>query len=433
MQPKDKKILLVLLGLFLISVIVTSLPPIRERITYRFDQIRTRVFYTFFPPEDAVFTPQQEAQVNAIVQATMQAAAPTPEPTITPRISPQPDVVAVQATPTEMPLPPMIALSGVRYEDQHGLWNYCAPATLSMGLSFWGWQGNRLDTGAFLKPFEKDKNVMLYEMVNYIQEETDLSVVLRSGGTPELLKKLVAGGFPVLIEKGTYIKEATTGKISWMGHYNLITGYDDQAGHYIVQDSYYQPDYPISYDLLLSEWRAFNNQFLVIYPAHQEEGVFKVLGDYVDPLLSNQIAAQKALDETKSLSDVDLFFAWFNRGSSLVLLQDYAGAAEAYDQAFGIYPGLSKDLRPYRITWYQTGPYFAYYYTGRYQDVIDLAGTTLDSALEPYLEESYYWRARAKLMLGDQDGAISDLRTSLEYHPNFQPSVEIMQQLGISN
>jgi len=30
-------------------------------------------------------------------------------------------------------------------------------------------------------------------------------------------------------------------------------------------------------------------------------------------------------------------------------------------------------VRPYRILWYATGPYFAYYYTGRYSDVIQLA------------------------------------------------------------
>jgi tetratricopeptide (TPR) repeat protein len=114
-------------------------------------------------------------------------------------------------------------------------------------------------------------------------------------------------------------------------------------------------------------------------------------------------------------------------------LQDYTGAAGAYDQAFQLYPDLEKDLRPWRMMWYQTGPYFAYFYTGRYQDLVDLATTTIEAASEPYIEESFYWRARAYEALGNRDGAIADLRTSLEYHPNFTPSTTFMQQLGISN
>ena len=107
------------------------------------------------------------------------------------------------ATPT--PLPVSVSLDGVRYMDQHGLWNYCAPSNLAMALSYWGWEGDRLDTGQYLKPFEEDKNVMPYEMVNYVEEMTNLSVVVRSGGTLDLLKLLIANGYPVLVEKGAMI------------------------------------------------------------------------------------------------------------------------------------------------------------------------------------------------------------------------------------
>ena len=58
---------------------------------------------------------------------------------------------------------------------------------------------------------------------------------------------------------------------------------------------------------------------------------------------------------------------------------EYVDAAFAYDFAFQLYAGLENDetSRPYRIMWYQTGPYFAYYFSGRYQDTINLANTTL--------------------------------------------------------
>ena len=49
---------------------------------------------------------------------------------------------------------------------------------------------------------------------------------------------------------------------------------------------------------------------------------------------------------------------------------------------------------------------------------------------EPVLEESYYWRALVRDALGDSKGAIKDLRSSLEYHPGFEPSLMQFEQLG---
>jgi len=62
--------------------------------------------------------------------------------------------------------------------------------------------------------------------------------------------------------------------------------------------------------------------------------------------------------------------------------------------------------------------------------VISLADQTISAASEPYLEENFYWRARAKSALGDSAGAVEDLRKSLEYHPNFDPSLQMLAQLG---
>ncbi len=94
-------------------------------------------------------------------------------------------------------------------------------------------------------------------------------------------------------------------------------------------------------------------------------------------------------------------------------------------------PTIPKEERPWRMLWYQTGPYFAYYYTGRYQDVLDLADGVLSITNEPVLEESYYWRGMAKLALGDNDGAIADFRKSEEVHPGFIPAIQQLNALGI--
>jgi tetratricopeptide (TPR) repeat protein len=81
--------------------------------------------------------------------------------------------------------------------------------------------------------------------------------------------------------------------------------------------------------------------------------------------------------------------------------------------------------------WYQTGPYKAYYYTGRYQDVIDLANSTLDTVSDKSLEESIYWRGMAELALGDNASAVEDFRRAVYLNSSFTPGIEALNNLGV--
>ncbi len=82
--------------------------------------------------------------------------------------------------------------------------------------------------------------------------------------------------------------------------------------------------------------------------------------------------------------------------------------------------------------WYQTGPYWAYYYTDRYQDVINLANTTLSTVLNgPTLEESIYWRGMAEQATGDMTDAIADFKRADHLNPNMQAAIQALQSLGI--
>jgi tetratricopeptide (TPR) repeat protein len=417
-----------LILLVIVIVIIAIVPSLRSRAAYHIEQTWIKVNYLLHPPEEEIFTPA--TQVAEEMQATQQAlTALAPSATITQ--SPDPVMPTTTPTITSTPVPDKVALTGIIYQTQKGFFNYCAPANLYMALTYWGWRGDVNEVGSYLKPFNEDKNVMVYEIADYVEEKTDYSIVTRYGGTLDVLKRLLAAGFPVLIEKGTYTRDLT-GKISWMGHFNVISGYDDTTQMIITQDSLISKDYEIPYDTIQKEWRGFNYVFQVIYPADQEERVMSALGEYADEVSSYQIAAQIASDEAVKLTGNDQFHGWFNRGTSLELLQDYFGSASAYDQAFLLLPTLDAANRPWRIMWYETGPYFSYYYTGRYQDVINLATNTIDAATQPYFEESFYWRALAYAALGELDLAKEDFCTSIKYHPNFPPALTQMQSLGMS-
>lgn len=427
-----RKLVIVVLGLVILCIVVggifIAVPSLREMAGFQINKLRVQAQYALSPPEEAVFVP--EVDLATMVQATMQAQAPTTTPTPTTTLTNTPPGPTLPPTPTPTPLPQSVNLTGMRYIDQHGLWNYCAPATLAMALTYWGWEGERTDVGPVVKPFDLDKNVMPYEMADYVNNHTEFNALVRAGGDLDLLKRLVAEEFVVVVEKGIFLKDYN-GKMGWLGHYAVVSGYDDAKQEFMTQDSYFSADYPVSYDELFKQWRSFNYTYLVIYPVEDEQKLMQALGPSADEEASYRIAAQTAADEAVSLTGLQQFFAYFNRGTSLTQLQDYAGAASAYDVAFQLMAALPEADRPWRMMWYQTGPYFAYYYTSRYWDVINLATNTIDSAAEPYLEESFIWRARARAILGDNQGAAEDVRKSLEYHPGFGPGLDLAQQLGI--
>jgi hypothetical protein len=436
-----KRILIILIGLAVLAgagLVVYNLPPVHDRLAYRLDELRARVQDSIAPPEKAVFVPQN--QVAAIVKQTVSAWTPTPacpagacstpsattppEPSnFSPTASPAPTQTPLP-TVVPSPIPAKVELKGIRHEYQK--WNNCGPTNLSMALSYWKWQGDQTDTAAVLKPNSRDKNVMPYEMASYVTDKTSFKSLVRMGGDLQLLKQFIAAGFPVIVEKGFEGPNFD----GWMGHYEVVNGYDDAISRFTVQDSYIQPNLGIPYSDMESNWRAFDFIYIVIFPPDRQNDVFSILGPQADETANYRFAAQKAQAETQTLKGRDQYFAWYNFGTSLVNLQDYAGAAGAYDQAYKIYPSIPDKQRPYRMEWYQTGPYFAYFNTGRLQDVIDLATKAIASTSEPAIEESWVWRARAKAALGDTTGAIEDFKTALKWHPGFQPALDGLKALG---
>jgi len=214
-----------------------------------------------------------------------------------------------------------------------------------------------------------------------------------------------------------------------MGHYLTLNGYDDAQGLFTAQDSLIMPDFPLPYDLVEQRWRDFDYVFLVIYPPDREAGVLAILGPQADETYNFQYAADLAAREIDEQTGRDQYFAWFNLGTNRVALEDYAGAAEAYDQAFALYPSIPEDERPWRVLWYEIGPYAAYYNTGRFQDVVNLANTTFFALGEYTLEESFLWRGLANEALGDRNTALFDLRKAVELNPNYMQAREQLERL----
>jgi hypothetical protein len=408
----SKLVLRILVGLGVLAIVVGisliaayNIPAVHDRVFWRVEMARGELIRFFRPQPETLPTPQLSftaAPPATAIAALLPSATATPEPTLAPlTVTPEP---TEPPPPTATPLPEAVLLEGVPHEYQG--WNNCGPATLSMNLRFWGWQGDQLVTSAWLKPNQQDKNVRPDEIEAYVmQEAPGLEAAYRVGGSVELLKRLVAAGYPVTIGKGLW-----NGEQGWMGHYILIIGYDEATQELITEDSLHGPGLRVGYGALDEDWQAFNRLFVVVYPDDRAAEVASLLAEHSSPAGSFESALATARAEVEAAPNNA--FAWHNLGTNLEYFEDYAGASAAFDQARVI--GL-----PWRFLWYQNSLYSAYYHAGRYLDVRSLANLTLESALVD-IEESLYWRAWAKYALGDTPAAVRDLNRALEFNPNYE-------------
>ncbi|HML23279.1 MAG TPA: C39 family peptidase, partial [Aggregatilinea sp.] len=315
----------------------------------------------------------------------------------------------------------VVRLEGFRHKYQ--TWNNDGPASLAMAFSHYGIEQNgaaltQEDIRPFLRPNTEDKSVQPNEMVQYVEEQTDLRAIMRIGGDQAVLKRLLTAGFPVIVEQGFAPEEDL-----WFGHYVLLIGYDDTANAFLTYDSYLGSGelgdgLPQPYDTFDAAWQQFNRVFIVAYPAEEEDRLYAALGDYTDEDYSVQAALDGALRETEA--NADDAFAWFNLGSSYVALRDYDNAAAAYDRAFQL-------QLPWQMLWYQFGPYEAYYNAGRYNDMIAMAMSNLGTTT--YVEETYYWQGMASAALGRVVQAERSFQQALGLNPNYTQAEDALAAL----
>ncbi len=281
---------------------------------------------------------------------------------------------------------PAVTLDGITHAWQ--TWNNCGPATLSMLLSAYGSTLDQAIIGAALRGHEDDKNVGPDELAAYAQAQ-GFQAEVRVGGTADLLRLLLSNGMPVLVETW-HEDEPGDG----LGHYRLLTGYNDAEGYWLAYDSYdaanlVAPDGPyrgirLPYAEFDDDWRVFNRTYLLIHPPDRAEAVAAMMQDEGTGTAMWQAALATANAETAA--NPDDAFAWFNTGTNLVALGDDAGAAAAFDRALAL--GL-----PWRMLWYQFGPFEAFHAQGRYAETLTLAEKTIASGAD--IEELHYWRGMA--------------------------------------
>lgn len=316
-------------------------------------------------------------------------------------------------------------ITGLRHEYQR--LNNCGPVTIGMAMSRWGSTRNQYAIAPVLKPTASDKNVSPGELAGYARAQ-GFRVYQGVNGTLPQMKALLVAGFPVIVE--TWF---VTGEEGGMGHYRLLTGYDDRARQFSALDSYYGPKVKMGYDDFARLWRGYQGTFLVVYPEQQQKNLTAVLGsESPRNMWFRALTSAKAEVSTRPAEALALY----NLGTARLRLGDSVGAARAYGQAVQAKPDVSLDpTRPGRVTgglpwrflWYRFEIFEAYLRVGRNADVLRLTAEVLRDA--PDHEEAHYWRGRALTALGRTAEARTVLNAALRLRPGYPAARLALSQL----
>jgi len=400
-------------GLFLIGMVLGT--P-RSTWIWRYEVITTYLRGIFDPVQPL---PTPRIRVQTTTPTPTGEASPLPQSATPPSVLPG-SATPIVPTATPTPLPERVELQPPAYEKQDI--NNCGPATLTMLLRYYGWKGTQKDIADIIKPIPQDRNVNVEELLFFTRNYVGwLRSEFRVGGSIDLLRNLLAEGFPVVIEEGYLMEESYwPNDDRWAGHYLLLTGYDDAQSYFIGQDSFYGPNRLVPYAGLDQNWQAFNRVYFLVFPPEREATLKTILAEDWDVEANRQRALQTAQEETQN--DPQNAFAWFNLGTNLVYFERYAEAADAYDQARTL--GL-----PQRMLRYQFGPFFAYFHSNRMDDLIALTEYALKRT--PNSEEALLWHGWGLYRLGRKAEAIADFEAALKAHPGYydaQYALQFVQQ-----
>lgn len=362
------------------------------------------------------------AENNANVQTTPATEEPTPA--ATPTSTPTPTI-----TPTPTPLPRQVRLNGIKRIQQS--FNNCGPANLTQVLNWYGDDTTQEIAASYLKPNPEDRNVSPWQLSDYVNDFTELRSTVHSGGDLELVKRFIAAGYPVVIEKG--YEPNTSSSQGWFGHYLTVFGYDEDQRVIYSMDTYLKVDETLgradSYEEFEYYWGHFNYSFYVVYEPEEEAEVFGMLGpDMLEPLKMWEKTAMRAQADVKA--DPENAFAWFNLGTSLTRMGELTGNAEYYQQGAVAFDEARSIGLPPRMLWYEFRPYLAYMKVGRYEDMIEIADTILSMQGGQNVEETYLYKGHALLYQGDVAGAAAAYRKAIELNENFYPAKIALQSIS---
>lgn len=320
------------------------------------------------------------------------------------------------AKPTKERIPEMKILPFDYHVFQ--TFNNCAPAALSIALSYYDIDKSQELLASELRPYNNraglndDKSTTPDELGEQALKY-GLTFYFRPNGDIELLKKLIANDFPVLMRTLLNTDED-------FAHYRVIKGYDDTTREIIQDDSYQGKDQKYSYEDFLEIWKPFNYEYLVLVPPEKRKVIETILGEELDEKVAWENASRTAGKElSQNPSDI---LARFNFSVALYYMGDYAGSVREFEK-------IENDL-PRRIIWYQIEPIRAYAALGNSIRLFALSDKILNDK-NPAFSELYLLRGESYKSEGNIEEARKEFEKAVLYNVNLKPAREALASVSI--
>ena len=312
-----------------------------------------------------------------------------------------------------------IPLTKILTTDYHVFqtFNNCAPAALSMALSYYGINAGQETLAADLRPYNNltgkndDKSTPPDELAKKA-EEYGLIPYFRAHGSIKLIQQFIAHDMPVVMRTLLYADKD-------FAHYRVVKGYDDITKEIIQDDSFEGKNLRYSYDDFLDLWQPFNYGYLVLVPSGKRGVAENILGEELDPALAWEKALERARFEIDANpSDLD---ARFNLVTALYYTGDYTGATNVFETI--------EDQLPMHTLWYQIEPIQAYFELGNYERVFELSEKIFSDGNIAF-SELYLLRGKSYLAQGNTALAKQEFEKAVLYNKNYTAAAEALLTVG---
>lgn len=137
-------------------------------------------------------------------------------------------------------------------------WNNCGPAAIAEVLAYWGMARTQGAVQAVLRVDGPSAGMTPYGVPAYARN-VGLRCVIGVGGSPALVKALIAAGIPPIVHQLVSLADP-------VGHWRAIEAYDDRQGIFVSSDTYLGPDHAIGYGAFARMWALRGDCFIVLYP-----------------------------------------------------------------------------------------------------------------------------------------------------------------------
>lgn len=293
--------------------------------------------------------------------------------------------------------------------------NNCAPAALSIALSYYDIYKTQQELANDLRPYNNpqgindDKSTTPDEL-GAKAEEYGLIPYYRANGNIDLLRQFIAADIPVMMRTLLHADEN-------FAHYRVVKGYDNVTRELIQDDSYENKNLRFSYNKFLTLWQQFNYEYLILVPLGKQAIAEGILGENLDPIVSWRGAVRTA--EAELAKDPGNLRAGFNLSVALYNTGDYQGSVDAYEKVQSRLPQIT--------LWYQIQPIQAYFEVGDYSRVLSLVSSILAKNIS--FSELYILRGKVYIQQGQPELAKKEFQQAVFYNKNSESAREALNSV----